>query len=232
MIIWRRKTILAESITRQSHTHRGHTNSNFRAALTCLVHGMPKDTRYVFSKITLVSCSAKIQNNVSRPSTPSLSLIGGGSLRFSRGMKLLDDLAPLAELSNYLIQMVDKEAYDKLVKARNVMIHARPEVRAICAVDPGLHSTMGLIVNRESGAHTDKRDALDSWAVMFSVGRFCDGDLHFPQYDIASRFSCGDAIVLRARDVEHGVQQWSGSLRVTIVYYSDDSVWKEFGISE
>jgi hypothetical protein len=152
-------------------------------------------------------------------------------VRFQKGVRLLKDLAPLAELANYLIKIVDPTMHDHMARLREVMTNERPEVACLCSQDPGLHLTVGLVVNRQSGSHTDSGDAMDSWAVMFSFGEFKGGDLEFEDYGIRTRFQPGDAIVLRARELRHGIRPWEGSLRTTVVYFSNESVWKEFGFS-
>lgn len=146
-------------------------------------------------------------------------------------MKLLDDLSLLSEFSNYLIKTVDEGIHKKMVRLREKMIKSTPHVKAICAVSPSLHSTIGIIVNRRSGPHKDATDAKGSWAVMFVLGKFDGGevDMECSGVSITSRFSTGDVILLRARDVTHSIKEWKGSLRVTIVYYSKQSVWAEYG---
>ncbi len=152
----------------------------------------------------------------------------GGSEKFSKGMKLLQDLSSLAELSNYLIKLVDPDIHERMVLLRETMIKRSAHSMAICTVDPSLHTSLGIIVNRRSGTHRDSTDAKDSWAVMFPLGIFSGGDIEFPKLGLTSRYRSGDVVLLRAREVEHAVKEWSGLVRVTLVYFSKESVWKEY----
>ena len=160
---------------------------------------------------------------------PSGSLVGSCA-KFVQGMQVLDDLALLSHFANKLIKTVDIGMYQQMVDLRETMIAQSPHVKAICSVSPSLHSTVGIILNRQSGNHRDATDAQDSWAVMFVFGQFEGGevDLAYEGNKYSCRFSNGDAIVLRAGEVEHRIRQWQGSLRVTIVYYSKESVWVQY----
>lgn len=108
------------------------------------------------------------------------------------------------------------------------MTKTSPHVKAICAVDKSLHTSLEIIVNRRSGYHRDKTDIKDGWAVMFVFGLFSGGRMEFKDQRVTTRFSSGDPILLKAREVNHAVQEWSGKVRVTLVYFTKESVWKEY----
>lgn len=118
-----------------------------------------------------------------------------------------------------------------MVELQNKMIERSAHVQAICAVSPALHTTLGIIVNRLSGRHKDSTDAEGVWTVMFSFGNFKGGEVVFSMpggKDVTTRFRSGDAILLKARDVVHEIRVWEGELRVTLVYYTQNSVWIEY----
>jgi hypothetical protein len=140
-------------------------------------------------------------------------------------------LAPLSECANYLIKSVDPEVYLKMVALREKMIEKSAHVQAICAISPSLHTTLGIIVNRISGRHTDSTDAKGVWAVMFVLGNFTGGEVVFDKGKknaVTTRFRSGDVILLKAADVQHEIRHWKGDLRVTVVYYSKSFVWTEY----
>lgn len=146
-------------------------------------------------------------------------------------MELLKNLAPLADCANYLIRTVDKDSYQKMVKLRNCMVNRSPHVQAICAVTPALHTTLGIIINRRSGRHKDSTDADGFWGVMFVLGDFKGGEIVFSidgKNEITTRFASGDAILLKARHVFHEIKVWTGNIRVTLVYYTQNSVCLEY----
>ena len=123
-----------------------------------------------------------------------------------------------------------------MAQLREKMIRESAHVQAICAVTPALHTTLGIIVNRISGFHKDSTDAKGVWAVMFALGYFEGGEAVFsmpssPGKEVTTRFRSGDAVLLKARDVYHEIKHWEGDLRVTMVYYSRESVWIEYGMS-
>ncbi|PPQ85955.1 hypothetical protein CVT26_012662 [Gymnopilus dilepis] len=182
-----------------------------------------------FQGAVYLSHSNHVSGHTHEPSMPSASLLGTCS-KYVQGMKLLDDLSLLSHYANYLIKAVDRPMYDNMVALRERMIARSPHVKSICAVSPALHSTIGVIVNRRSGNHRDAKDAKDSWAIMFVFGSFEGGevDLTYKTSRFVSRFSNGDAIVLRAGQVHHCIREWKGQYRVTIVYYSNNSVWVEY----
>lgn len=164
------------------------------------------------------------------PSTPNLSLVQGCQ-RFVSGMEVLRDLAPLSECANFLIKTVDREGHEQMAELQKKMIKRSAHVEAICAVSPALHTTLGIIVNRISGRHKDSTDAEGVWGVMFVLGSFKGGEAVFSmtgKKDVTTRFRPGDAVLLKARDVVHEIRVWEGSLRVTLVYYTQNSVWIEY----
>jgi hypothetical protein len=167
------------------------------------------------------------------PSTPNASLVSGCK-RFVLGTALLRNLGPVSECANYLIKTVDPKMHSKMVELREKMIRESAHVQAICAVNPSLHTTLGIIVNRISGRHKDSNDAQDVWAVMFVLGNFTGGEAVFSMPDgqeVTTRFKSGDAILLKARNVFHEIKVWEGDLRVTLVYYSNKAVWTEYNTS-
>lgn len=143
-------------------------------------------------------------------------------------MKLINDLNPISSLANYLILLVDPTCHQNLVNLREKMTRSAPHVKAICAVDASLHTSLGIIANRRSGSHRDTTDMKEGWAVMFVLGSFSGGRLEFKDQGVTASFSPGDAVLLKARDVNHAVRDWSGNIRVTLVYFTKESVWKEY----
>jgi hypothetical protein len=148
------------------------------------------------------------------------------------GTALLRNLAPLSECANYLIKTVDPKIHSKMVALREKMIRESAHVQAICSISPSLHTTLGIIVNRISGRHTDSNDAKGVWAVMFALGNFTGGEVLFDMGEkknrVMTRFRSGDVILLKAANVYHEVRHWDGDLRVTVVYYSKNFVWTEY----
>lgn len=118
-----------------------------------------------------------------------------------------------------------------MVELQNDMITRSAHVAAICAISPSLHTNLGIIVNRISGRHKDSTDAEGVWGVMFVFGNFKGGEAVFSMGDkneVVTRFRTGDAILLKARHVVHEIRVWEGDLRVTIVYYTQNSVYEEY----
>jgi hypothetical protein len=146
-------------------------------------------------------------------------------------MDVLRALAPLSICANFLIETVDKDCHWRMGELRKQMIRRSAHVQAICAVSPALHTTLGIIVNRRSGRHKDTRDAKECWSVMFVFGNFEGGEVVLSldgKKEVVTRFRSGDAIVLKARDLFHEIKVWEGQIRMTLVYYSHDSVWEEY----
>lgn len=118
-----------------------------------------------------------------------------------------------------------------MVELLEKMIQASAHVQAICPVNPSLHTTLGIIVNRISGRHRDSNDAKGVFGVMFVLGNFKGGGAVFSmcvmEKEVATRFRSGDAILLKARDIFHEIKVWEG---VTLVYYSKKAVWTEYGM--
>lgn len=147
------------------------------------------------------------------------------------GTLILSQLQDISRQVNYILKVVDEGFHDKLLYLRNKLEREEPYFKCLAAVDPSLHMTVGMVVNRTSGRHKDGNDVKDGWAVTVCLGDHSEGDLEFGEHKVRTRFKMGDVILLKARDLLHAVKPWKGSLRVTLVWYTNETIFKYYGLN-
>jgi hypothetical protein len=132
-------------------------------------------------------------------------------------------------MMNTMMEAIDPQQFQAMESLRNELRERFPEYDALCGIDPSVHEGLAVIINRRSGNHKDRSDHPKSWALMTTLGSFQGGDLYFKKLGLHIQFGPGDFIALKGRQLDHEVEVWQGGLRISLVYFTHESLWRYMG---
>jgi hypothetical protein len=84
--------------------------------------------------------------------------------------------------------------------------------------------------NRQTPLHGDLADPLKSWVVLLVLGKFTKGHLWIPKLQLRLFYEPGTIVIFRGHLLPHEVECWEGGQRVSIVHFTHQSLWDEFGM--
>jgi hypothetical protein len=144
-------------------------------------------------------------------------------------MELLRGLNPLTSIINCVMENLDEKENKELEKLCEILAK-KASFSALHSISPSLHEGVGVVYNRRSGKHNDRLNTPDTWTPMCVLGWFKGGELFLENLGLKIRFQPGDLIVIKGKEEIHEVKEWAGKLRITVVYFTHLSVWKEAGL--
>ncbi|TDL13271.1 hypothetical protein BD410DRAFT_735567, partial [Rickenella mellea] len=138
--------------------------------------------------------------------------------------RLIRDLGFISKCMNALTEAIDADFAKKLKILREKVIAASGFADALSSIDPLLMEGRCLIFNRRTTIHRDESDPPEAWALLFVVGSFKGGSMHFPELGLRVRFLPGDVIAMRGQVLEHEVEVWGGHIRISVVHFTHASL--------
>jgi hypothetical protein len=84
--------------------------------------------------------------------------------------------------------------------------------------------------NRQTPLHLDGADPLNAWVTLMTLGEFTGGELYIPSLNLRLHYEPGAIVLLKGRRLSHVVETWEGGQRISIVHFTHESLWREFGI--
>ena len=145
-------------------------------------------------------------------------------------MEILRKLNPLTQIINKVMEEFDPEEAEELKTLCDVLSVDQASFQAIHFISPSLHEGIGIVVNRRSGSHIDLLNTPDTWTPMVVIGSFSGGKMVLENQGVRLRYRTGDFIMIKGREELHEVEEWSGKLRISYIYFTHDSIWKEAGL--
>jgi hypothetical protein len=151
--------------------------------------------------------------------------------RLSIAMKITSEFKKTSMKANELLRLLDPAQHAALEKLRDA-VHAKyPHARAIYAIDPLLQEGRALMWNRQTPLHADRTDPLNAWVTLITLGEFTGGHLFIPCLNLRLLYEPGAIVMLRGHRLPHVVEAWEGGQRVSIVHFTHESLWREFGMT-
>jgi hypothetical protein len=164
-----------------------------------------------------------------KDSTVSQSMVKT-SKQFHESTLLLHGLLPVTEICNSFTKTADPKGAEEMSRLVQFLSQKKPGFAALHAISPSLHEGIAVIYNRRSGGHRDGMNCRHSWTPMCVLGWFEGGSLALDELGLTIRYQPGDFIAIKGREVMHRVEKWKGKLRISLVYYTHESLWREGGL--
>jgi hypothetical protein len=146
-------------------------------------------------------------------------------------MAFRKNLALLSHRINAALESLDPAQYKALQELRDAVHDKYPFAKAMDSIDPLLMEGRAIMWNRQTPLHSDSTDPVKAWVVLLTLGQFTKGYLWIPRLNLRLFYEPGTMIVLRGHILPHEVEAWEGGQRVSMVHFTHESLWKEFGIS-
>jgi hypothetical protein len=150
--------------------------------------------------------------------------------KFSLATTLLESLKLASHKINCWLKYLDNKQYNALQELRKAVHQKYPFAKAVDSIDPLLFEGRAIMWNRQTCLHGDTSDPLKSWVVLLVLGRFKKGFFFIPRLNLRLYYEPGTAIIFRGHLLPHEVEAWEGGQRVSIVHFTHQSLWDEFGL--
>jgi hypothetical protein len=86
-----------------------------------------------------------------------------------------------------------------------------------------------LLFNLQAPPHNDLRTPPAEWTPLLAAGNFTSGGcLYIHDIKLRLRYLPGDLIFIRGHSLKHSVEKWDGGQRISVVYFTHESMWKYF----
>lgn len=146
-------------------------------------------------------------------------------------MKALWDLRVTAQRLNQVLRLLDPKAADQYEKLREAAIRAHSYLRAFNALDPSYWMGRAILFNSQTPPHRDKKIPPAEWTALHAGGKFTKGGcLYVRELKLRIRYLPGDLIFIRGWFLTHEVELWEGGQRISVAYFTHESLWKQFGL--
>ncbi|KAG9125853.1 DNA-directed RNA polymerase II subunit rpb1 [Ceratobasidium sp. 392] len=132
---------------------------------------------------------------------------------------------------DYLIELLRPELAAALKQARKLVLQ-HPGVLPLDPVWCTRFLGRAVIVNRQTGEHLDRMGVRRAWDVIVAGGDFNGGGFFFRNMKVRCPFRLGDMVAFDGTAQQHSIEGFTGTLRVSHVYYIHQSVLTELGIDE
>lgn len=133
---------------------------------------------------------------------------------------------------NALLQNISPEQFSSLKDLHKKATSQHPFLKGFSTVDPLLMEGRAIMFNRKTPLHADRKDPLNSWAVMTTLGCFTNGgQLCVPRLRLRMRYLPGDAVAIRGRILAHEVEEWGAGQRISVAHFTHDSLWHSYGMT-
>ncbi|KAG8794681.1 hypothetical protein FRC12_022576 [Ceratobasidium sp. 428] len=146
-------------------------------------------------------------------------------MRFFKANESVDDRI------DYLIELLRPELAAALKQARELVLQ-HPGVLPLDPVWCTRFLGRAVIVNRQTGEHLDRMGVRRAWDVIVAGGDFHGGGFFFRDMKVRCPFRPGDMVAFDGTAQRHSIEGFTGTLRVSHVYYIHQSVLTELGIDE
>ncbi|KAF9779911.1 hypothetical protein BJ322DRAFT_1012744, partial [Thelephora terrestris] len=181
----------------------------------------------VSGRIKLVTCWHAIGHPNDAP-VPSSSVTGSGR-KFAVATTALSDFKLIAKRLNKILEVLDPGAASQYLNLRQTAMDKVPYLRAFDAVDPSYWQGRMILFNSQTPAHTDNRCPPPEWTPLHAAGTFTEGGCFYAHdLKLRMRYLPGDLIFLRGYSLSHSVKPWKGGQRISVVYFTHESVWQHF----
>jgi hypothetical protein len=128
------------------------------------------------------------------------------------------------------MEVLDPCEAEEMKKLLRIKSEKSASFSVLHAISPSLHEGLAIIYHCRSGKHKDRLNRPHSWTPMCVLGLFEEGAIDLEELGLRIHYQPGDFVSIRGREVTHNVEHWKGKLRISLVYYTHDSLWKEAGL--
>jgi len=132
---------------------------------------------------------------------------------------------------NAILKNIDPRQYEALQALRKAVHQKYAFAQALDSIDPLLFEGRAIMWNRQTRLHGDTTDPIRAWVALFVLGKFQKGFLFFPRLNLRLSYEPGTIVYLRGHILPHEVEAWVGGQRVSVVHFTHQSVWDEFGMT-
>jgi hypothetical protein len=164
------------------------------------------------------------------PAVVSSDYIANGQ-RFSLATQIRYEFGRTSLRCNQLLQALDPAQYKALEELKQAARKKYPCISALDSIDPLLQEGKAIMWNRQTPYHVDGADPKNAWVTLMTLGEFTGGDLLFPSLNLRLKYEPGTIILFKGRRFPHVVESWEGGQRISIVHFTHESLWKEFGMT-
>jgi hypothetical protein len=200
--------------------------TNYVALSSLSQDGMLSDISHVFKVIHSTVADCIVQH---KPQVLSRDYVRA-SYRMSAAMDLRGNLEKASHRINFLLKHLDVAQYSMLKQLRAAVHRKYTFARAMDSVDPLLFEGRAIMWNRQTRLHGDYTDPVRAWVALVVLGAFKKGDLFIPRLNLRISYEPGTIVLIRGHILPHEVEAWVGGQRVSIVHFTHQSVWDEFGM--
>ncbi|KAG8770305.1 hypothetical protein FRC12_004369 [Ceratobasidium sp. 428] len=131
---------------------------------------------------------------------------------------------------DYLIELLRPDLHAILKEARERVLE-HPGVLPLDNVWSTNFLGRAVIVNRQTGEHLDRMGVRRAWDVIIAGGDYRGGGFYFRDMNVRCPFRPGDMVAFDGTAQRHLIEEYTGTLRVSHVYYIHKSVLVELGIN-
>jgi hypothetical protein len=159
---------------------------------------------------------------------PSSNLLASGK-KFGASAKALSELSVSAQRLNNVLEQVDPGAAAQYSELRKRAENSLPYLRCLNSEDPSLWQGRMFHFNLLAPPHYDTRNPAAEWTPLHAAGDFSRGGCLFVHnLNLRLRYLPGDLIFFRGRLLKHSVEEWGAGQRISVVYFTHETLWKYF----
>jgi hypothetical protein len=159
---------------------------------------------------------------------PSSSILGS-SRKFLASTTTLFDLRVISQRINNVLKLLDPAAASQYEELRDTAMEELDYLKAMCTLDKSLWQNRMMLFNLQTPPHHDTKIPPSEWTPLHVAGTFKQGGcLYVHQLKLRLRYLPGDLIFIRGRLLQHSVEKWGPGQRISLVYFTHESVWKFF----
>ncbi|KAG8734047.1 hypothetical protein FRC12_018669 [Ceratobasidium sp. 428] len=144
-------------------------------------------------------------------------------------MKMFHAHTHYNERIDYLVELLRPDLASLMHDAHDEVIK-RPGIFPFDELWNSLYTGRAIIVNREAAEHLDRKGVRRAWDIILVAGDYTGGDLWIRNMKLFCPLLPGDLVAFDGTCHRHQVMPYTGSLRISHVYYIHQSVFDELGI--
>ncbi|KAG8705639.1 hypothetical protein FRC09_002837, partial [Ceratobasidium sp. 395] len=161
---------------------------------------------------------------------PSRDLTQNGSnLEFTRRLEMLEGCWFVDFLVNHLVKIGNPD-FSYLLDLAEEKLDKHLGVRLWKPIWPHRFFGHAIIANRETGIHTDSKGVRRGMDVLVAAGDFTGGELVLHDLNVVIPFLPGTLIAFDGTAQRHSIRTFSGTCRLSHVYFCHQSVFDELQI--
>jgi hypothetical protein len=151
--------------------------------------------------------------------------------QFSMAMNLKRAFCLASHRLNAILKHLDLPQYEALTKLRKAVHEKYAFAQALDSINPSLMEGMAIMFNRQTCLHADTTDPSKAWVPLMVLGRCKKGYMWIPRLNLRLAYEPGAIVYIRGHILPHEVEVWEGGQRVSVVYFTHQSLWDEFAMS-